>query len=653
VRRSIGAAPALLSLLLVVLATAAGARPPHIVLIVADDLGYSDLGSYGGEIATPTLDRLAFAGIRFTRFYGSARCSPTRAALLTGVWPHEAGMGHLANDWGKPGYRGAIPEGVPTIAERLRDLGYSTHMVGKWHLTPELAAEEATAAAAAVTAATAASPATSETSAPASWPLQRGFDSFYGTLGGSDSYFDPMLLFDGNRRAVWPPGDASPSAGRPYLTDVFGDRAARLVTHHFAAASGRPFFLYLAFTAPHWPLMAPEAEIERYRGRYDAGWDELRAARFTRQRELGIVSRDAELPARDRGVTAWTETPEHDWQSRRMEVYAGMVTAMDRAVARVIGALENAGALDDTVVLFLSDNGACAEELRGVYALAPLFVRHPRQTADGLPVRFADRPEVVPGPADTWSTYGRSWAHFSNTPLRGYKHWTWEGGITVPFFVHWPARLAGRAGTIETAPGHVVDVVPTLEAIAGRESSDAREEPSSSDSHLRGASLLALLRGETSEPRTLYWEHEGNRAISDGDWKLVSRWPSGWELYDLASDRFETRDLASSSPQRVNEMAARWSEWASNVGVEPWPLVVPWVETTISTAAIALFALVVIARAVKARRAGSPPRTPGPFPGGRRTPRPPRTPRTPTPLDRPAAPPRTDLHSPAKPIHPR
>jgi arylsulfatase len=638
VRRSVEVAAALLSLLLAVLPAAAATRPPNIVLIVADDLGFSDLGSYGGEIETPALDRLALEGVRFTRFYGSARCSPSRAALLTGVWPHEAGMGHLANDWGRPAYRGAIPASVPTIAERLRDLGYSTHMIGKWHLTPERPAEDSATASAAVA---------DETATPDSWPLQRGFDSFYGTLGGSDSYFDPMLLYDGNRRAVWPPPDAGPAPGRPYLTEVLGDRAARLVTQQLETARDRPFFLYLAFTAPHWPLMAPESEIERYRGRFDAGWDELRSARFARQRELGIVAAGAELPARDAGVLPWEETPDHAWQSRRLEVYAAMVTAMDRAVGHVIDALESAAALDDTVILFLSDNGACGEELRGVYALAPMFVRHPRQTADGRPVRFADRPDVVPGPADTWSTYGRSWAHLSNTPLRSYKHWTYEGGITVPFFVHWPAGLASHGGTIETTAGHVVDVVPTLEAIAGGGSSAPAVESAPSALPLRGASLLPLLRGETLEPRPLYFEHEGNRAIMEGDWKLVSRWPFGWELYDLASDRSETRDVAPSDPERVGEMAARWTAWASAVGVEPWPLVVPWVETALSIGGLGLFLLFAIVRAVRSRRSGSPPRTSGPFPGGRTTSR--ARPKR----DPPPAPHRTDPHPSAKPIHPR
>jgi arylsulfatase len=608
---------------------AAQARPPNIVVVLADDLGYSDLGSYGGEIETPALDRLAFAGIRFNRFYATPRCSPTRAALLTGLWSHQAGVGFLDRDWERPAYRGAIHDWAPTLAERLRARGYTNYMVGKWHLSPER--QHAAAAEAGV-----------EPPAPASWPLQRGFDVFYGTLVGSTSYFDPVPLYDGNLRAAWPPAD-----GTPYLTDVFGDRAASLIASHLATTPERPFFLYLAFTSAHWPLHAPAADVEHYRGRFDTGWDALRAARFERERELGIMPADTALPPRDPAIGAWDESPDREWQARRMEVYAAMVTAMDRAVARVIAPLQDAAALDDTVVVFLSDNGACAEDFRGLYALAPLVIEIPKQTADGRAMRFGDRPDVPPGSADTFATYGRGWAHLSNTPLRRYKHSTHEGGISVPFFVHWPARLSSRAGAIVKTPAHVIDLVPTLDEIA-REGSGAPVGESIEGPELRGASLLPLLRGEPpATPRTLYWEHEGNRAISDGDWKLVSRWPFGWELYDLASDRFETHDLAAQDPARVEEMAARWSEWAEEVGVETWPLVVPWVETALTTAAGALFLLFAIVRAVRARRAGSPPRTPGPFPGGGKAPsaRP--------PLDRPPAPPVTGHQGPAKPIHPR
>ncbi len=351
----------------------------------------------------------------------------------------------------------------------------------------------------------------------------------------------------------------------------------------------------------------------------------------------------AVLPPRDPAVGAWDETPDREWQARRMEVYAAMVTAMDRAVGRVIAAIESAAALDDTLVIFLSDNGACGEEFRGLYALAPLVMEIPKQTADGRAVRFGDRPDVLPGEADTYGTYGRGWAHLSNTPLRRYKHWTHEGGIAVPFFVHWPAQLAARAGAIVTAPAHVVDLAPTLDEIA-RAGTGPPIGQSVEGPELRGTSLLPLLRGEPAAPRTLYWEHEGNRAIADGDWKLVSRWPFGWELYDLAQDRFETDDLAASHPERVEEMAARWSEWAASVGVEQWPLVVPGVDTAISVVFGVLVIALTIGRARRARRAGSPPRTPGPFPGERKA--------------RPAQPPRGEQvpsspHDQAKPIHPR
>jgi arylsulfatase len=296
---------------------------------------------------------------------------------------------------------------------------------------------------------------------------------------------------------------------------------------------------------------------------------------------------------------------------------------MDRAAGRVVAALESSGALDDTVVVFLSDNGACGEEFRGLYALAPLFIEVPSETADGRAIRFGDRPDVAPGPADTFASYGRSWAHLSNTPLRRYKHWTHEGGIAVPFFVHWPARLRDRAGTIVDAPGHVVDLVPTLLEIA-REDSEAagagaafQAEPGASAGSrpppLRGHSLMPLLRGEPAAPRTLYWEHEGHRAIQSGDWKLVSRWPFGWELYDLATDRSETTDLAAREPDRVAELARSWTEWAAVVGVEPWPLVVPQVRTALLVAAGLLVVANTIRRAIRGRRR-APPSPPAPAP---------------------------------------
>jgi arylsulfatase len=312
-----------------------------------------------------------------------------------------------------------------------------------------------------------------------------------------------------------------------------------------------------------------------------------------------------------------------------MEVYAAMVTAMDRAVGRVVAALEERGALEETLVLFLSDNGASAEELRGAYRLAPLFLPIPERTADGRQMRVGDEPSIVPGPADTFSTYGRGWAHLSNTPLRRYKHWTHEGGIAAPFFAHWPDGLAGREGAVVHAPAHVIDVAATLLAIAGDDGAgavattgDEGGAPSSGGDSQASTSLLPLLRGEEVdarsargeevEPRALFWEHEGNRAILRGRWKLVSRWPRSWELYDVEADRFETTDLAASDPDRVAALDRDWEGWASAVGVEAWPMVVPEVRTAISIAGALLFVLFSIARTVRARRVAS--RGPRPAP---------------------------------------
>ena len=348
-----------------------------------------------------------------------------------------------------------------------------------------------------------------------------------------------------------------------------------MVATHVATSPDRPFFLYLAFTAPHWPLQAQPADIEHYRGRFDAGWDELRAARFERERELGIVSDDAVLPPRDPTVAAWDETPDREWQARRMEVYAAMVTAMDRAVGRVVGALESAAALDDTLVLFLSDNGACGEEFRWLYVFAPLVVKIPPQTADGRAVRFGDRPDVVPGPADTYTTYGRGWAHLSNTPLRRYKHWTHEGGIAVPFFVHWPAQLAARAGAIVEAPAHVVDLVPTLDEIAR----DDAGPPIGSER--RGSSRpMGVGAGCADEPAgRSFAASRPRRARSTGSTRATARSPTATGSWSRAgrsagssttSPTIVSRPTTSRprTPSASSEMAAHWNDWAAEVGVE-------------------------------------------------------------------------------------
>ncbi len=547
-------------LLALAAAPSPAARRPHVVVIVADDLGYSDLGSYGGEIATPHLDRLAEEGVRFTQFYATPRCSPSRAALLTGLYPHEAGLGHLNLDWRRRGYRGELEPRAVTLAEALRASGYRTYMAGKWHLAHNPGRGEQEPA-----------------DRHRTWPRARGFDRFFGTLRGSGSHFQPATLVRDDTFVE--PGGRPPGDGF-YTTDAFSDAAARFVGEHFAGnpetpGRARPLFLYLAYTAPHWPLHAPAEDVRRHAGRYDAGWDELRRRRHRRMVERGLVRGEWPLSPRD-GAAAWEEAPHRAWQARRMEVYAAMVERMDSGVGRVLAALEAAGAGDDTLIFFLSDNGASAEELVGLYRLAVRTLPLPALTRRQL----GDDPQRMPGPGDTFQAYGRGWSSLSNTPFRGHKHGTHEGGIAAPLIVRWRSGLGAAPGSLIHAPGHLVDLMPTILEAAGA------VRPRRAAPPLRGESLLPLLAGGWRHRGPIFWEHEGHRAVRDGRWKLVSRWPGRWELYDLEADRTELRDLGSSEPQRLEAMRAMYRRFAADTGVGAWPWVVPQVRWAASGAAV-------------------------------------------------------------------
>ena len=508
---------------------------PNIVVILADDLGYSDLGSYGGEIETPTLDRLAGGGLRFTRFYVTPRCSPTRAALLTGRYPHEVGIGHLNERWGRPGYRGELAPEATTLAEALRSAGYRTYMSGKWHLAPNPTLDGAQPSA----------------EARRGWPRARGFDRFYGTIRGSGSFYQPASLVDDDRFVE--PGEGF------YYTDAISSEAIRFLDEHFAEDRSRPFFLYLSYTAPHWPLHAPAGDVRAVAGRYDAGWDALRRARHERLVELGIVRADWPLAPRDPRARGWDDARDKAWQARRMEVYAAMVERMDSRIGRVLATVERSGTLDDTLIVFLSDNGGNAEQFRGVWRAAAFLMPLPRAARR----RFGDNPGTMPGPPDTFQTSGPGWSSLQNTPFRLGKRATHEGGIATPLIVHWPAGLGARPGSLLEEPGHVVDLMPTFLEAAGV----------AAPRRLRGQSLMPLLRGGSRRRGPMFFEHEGNRAVIDGRFKLVSDWPGAWQLYDLAADRTESRDLAAREPRRVAAMSAMYARFAEETGVEAWPWV--------------------------------------------------------------------------------
>ncbi len=536
------------------LAGAAEAGRPNIVVILSDDMGYSDLGCYGGEVATPHLDALAGRGVRFTQFYNAARCCPTRASLLTGLYPHQAGVGHMVEDRGRDGYRGVLNRESVTIAEVLRPAGYRAYMCGKWHVTG----------------------ASGPRADRASWPLGRGFEKFYGTIAGAGSFYDPNTLTRQDT-PITPANDPEYRPDSYYYTDALSDNAVRFLQRHRAESPDRPFFLYLAYTAAHWPLQAPESAIARYKGRFDAGYAPVREARLRRMKQIGLVPPETALSP---SPEPWSAVPDKAWEARCMEVYAAMIETMDAGIGRVVAQLRATGQLDNTLILFLQDNGACAERngrsdngapLGPIRPMAPDQLQPrwepPMQTRDGRWVRTG--PRVMPGPADSYVAYGRAWANASNTPFREYKHWTHEGGISTPLIAHWPAGIrADRAGKLERQPGHLIDLMATCADLAG--ATYPTEHAGRPIKPREGVSLRPAFDGEPlARSQPLFWEHEGNRAVREGDWKLVAKEGRPWELYKIATDRTESTDLAASEPARAADLAARWDAYAARADVLP------------------------------------------------------------------------------------
>ena len=508
---------------------------PNIVLILADDLGFSDIGCFGGEIPTPNLDALAADGVRLTQFYNTARCSPSRASLLTGLHPHQTGVGILTRDDRPAGYAGTLNEECVTVAEVLGDAGYATHMAGKWHVSGRIREPNGT------------------------WPTRRGFDRFYGTLDGGGSYFAPPAVFDGEE-VVEPAEDF-------YYTDAIARFAAEAIHDHVRERPDQPFFSYVAFTAPHWPLQAPESAIEQHAGRYDDGWTRAREARVHRQRELGLFGESDLIESEvDPRVPSWDNGDEQGWQARRMEVYAAQVALMDEGIGRILRTLEHAGVAENTCVIFLSDNGGCAEEILPGGGRLPFA----RTLANGVPIAFGNTSDVWPGAVDTFASYGRAWANVSNAPFREYKHWVHEGGISTPFIVRWPSGVP-ETSAIRDHPHQLTDVMATFVEMAGAAYPEEREGLPVVG--LEGASMLSTWRGENegldAGERTLFWEHEGNAAVRRGQWKLVRKYPGAWELYDIDADRGERTNLALDQRVTVRELSDAYATWSARVGVVP------------------------------------------------------------------------------------
>jgi arylsulfatase A-like enzyme len=505
-------------------------QSPNIVVILADDLGFSDIGCYGGEIDTPAIDSLAARGVRASAFYNTARCSPSRASLLTGRHPHETGVGILNDDDRPDGYPGTLSDAFPTIAELLSARGYATCLAGKWHLSANTSQLDE------------------------SWPTRRGFDDFFGIIGGSSSYYDPPL-YRGEERVALGADDEF------YFTDAISDHGAEFVRNR--GVDERPFFLFVSYTAPHWPLHAPEELIQKYEPVYAEGWDALRQQRFDRLRASGLLPKRTALSERDETQQAWSEVEEQRWEARRMAVYAAQVEVMDQGIGRILEALSDSGQSENTIIVFLSDNGACAEELPP-HDRPKFTSRHQRPNRQGVDVVVGNRPDVWPGGADTFASYGRAWANLSNTPFRLYKRWVHEGGIATPFIVVWPeGELA--VGEVVRHAYQLTDVLPTL--------SEAIGDPDLLDDTYPGISMVPALRDHQGggDDHMLFWEHVGNCAAREGDWKIVRVAGELWELYDMENDRAEEHDLAATHPDIVERLASAWEHWAERTGVIPWP----------------------------------------------------------------------------------
>lgn len=508
---------------------------PNVILIMVDDMGFSDLGCYGGEIATPNIDALARGGVRFAQFYNSARCCPTRASLLTGLAPHQAGIGYMTvepdgttNESTPPAYQGNLNDRCITLAQVARSAGYATHMTGKWHLSGANQDD---------------------------WPLQRGFEKYYGCISGATRYFEPAgvrIMYDGNT----PDRTPKSTTDLPfYTTDAFTDHGLRFIAEERTGAK-RPFFWYLAYTAPHWPLQAHAEDIARHRRKYRIGWDKLRAQRYQRQLELGLIDPNWKLPPRDEKVPAWDSLDDarRDDLDMRMAVYAAMIDRVDQNVGKLVAFLKEKHLFENTLILFLSDNGACAEG--GVFPRGNILDVEKRNASADVSV-------------------GQGWANVSSTPFRLYKHFAHEGGTATPFFMHWPARIKPLAGWYRE-PAQIIDVMPTVvEVVGGRYPNQFQGRAILPN---EGVSLLPAFDGRMLDRKSpLFMEHENNAFMRDGKWKLVGRAvapPKGlqsekWELYDLEKDRNELNDLASGLPEKVQAMSAQWSAWAGRVGVFP------------------------------------------------------------------------------------
>lgn len=497
---------------------------PNIIVIMADDMGYSDLGCYGGEVETPHLDNLAEHGLRYKQFYNSARSCPSRATLMTGLYPHQAGMGWMAAaDMGRPAYQGYLNRECVTIAEVLKAAGYGTYMTGKWHLSSDRQ---------------------NDGKVKEYWPNQRGFDRFFGIVGGASNYFNMTYNVDNAQFS-------SRNDDSFYFTHAISDTATAYIDRH--DYKEKPLFLYVAYTAPHWPLHALKEDIDKYIARYRAGWNKLREERFERQKRMGMFHDDTSLSPADKNVDIWESLNPSQKEEfvMRMAIYAAQIDAMDQGIGRIMAKLNEKGQLDNTLVMFMSDNGACAE-----------FISRGNS-------------KELNGKADSYESYRINWANLSSTPYREYKHYTHEGGIASPLIVHYPDGIKKNLNnTFVDEYGHFSDVMATCIDVAGT------VYPENFNGNkilpLEGISLTPNFSGKKTERKYTFWEHEGNIAMRDGKWKIVCKTKENTpfdgttvELYNMEIDPTELNDLSQIYPEKRTEMMEKWRVWAESNQVLP------------------------------------------------------------------------------------
>ncbi|WP_227873923.1 arylsulfatase [Flavobacterium nackdongense] len=498
-------------------------KKPNIILIMVDDMGWSDIGAYGGEIPTPNIDALATNGIKFNQFYNNARCCPTRASLLTGLYAHQAGIGMMTEtsnsefNWGTPGYQGYLNKNNVTIAEVLKQQGYQTFMAGKWHLG--MYGKE-------------------------KWPLQRGFDRYYGTLEGASSYFKPQ-----GQRGITIDNNEVITINQPnyYTTDVYTEKAIDYIKE----SSKNPFFLYLAYNAPHWPLQAKEKDIEKFKNYYLKGWDEIRKERLKKQLDMGLIDASWGLSARDNRVRIWEKLTQEEKEkvAYRMAVYAAQVYSVDENIGKLTSYLKSAGKLQNTIIFFLSDNGACAEAYDELGSREDRFINDPNYSGA--------------------VSYGIGWANASNTPFYEYKVKSYEGGISTPLIVSYP-KFTKNNGKIVKTVGTIRDIMPTIIELTGAKYPETFHN-GEVIYKLEGQSLVpTIIKGKQTNQDYLFWEHSDFGAVRHGDWKLVyDNIKKTKALFNLATDRTETTNLIESNAELAKKLDEKWQQWANTHFVYP------------------------------------------------------------------------------------